>query len=169
LPRSASATRSATSFGALLHSPVLATRISELGRFYRSGSPVFTPGDREWVVEVVGHETNCRREIYSHLAEAVDHGVRPAALAARRGGDDDRLTPAELELTEYVRGIVRGRVTTESYSAIERRYGIRGTVELTAFAAHILMAARLMQALGADHVDDATIDAELQRLLAAGS
>jgi alkylhydroperoxidase family enzyme len=156
-------------FGALLHSPRLAASISELGRFYRSGERPFSPRDREWVVEAVAHAIGCKREIYAHLAEAIDCGVRAEALAALHAGRDDELTPEERQLADYARQVVRGQVTEEAYKAMEARFGVRATLELTAFASHLLMAARIMQAIGADWIGDDAIEAELTRLQAGGS
>src|SRR5215207_8630144 len=99
-----------TFFAALLHSPPLAAGLSELGSYYRGPRPGYTPAEREWVVEVVGHETGCRREIYAHLAEAVRFGVRAEALAALHADRLAELTADERQLTEYVRAVVRGTV-----------------------------------------------------------
>ena len=59
-------------FGALLHSPQLAARVSDLGAFYRgiTGPGRLSAGEREWVVEAVGHELDhCRR---TRTGEACD-------------------------------------------------------------------------------------------------
>jgi AhpD family alkylhydroperoxidase len=154
-------------FAALLHTPRLAAGLSDLGAYYRGDSFALSPAEREWVVVAVGVEANCRREVYAHLDEAVRVGVRPEALDALVRGRDRDLAPDERELAGYVRAVLRHEVTAEGYERIVRRFGVRGAVELTAFVTHLLMAATLMTALGADHVSADEVESELARVLAA--
>src|SRR5262245_29596088 len=85
---------------------------------------------------------------YAHIWDAVAAGVRPEASKAVRQGRDEDLTRDELQLAGYVRQVLHGTVTSESYRAIEQRLGRRGAVEYTALITFLIMTIRTMQAFG---------------------
>jgi hypothetical protein len=148
--------------GAMLNSPLIMNLISELGVVLRTRGErddSYSHADREWVDMVLGEELHAWGVYYGHMWDAVAQGVRPEAIKALREGRDEDLSREELQLTRYIRQVVRGTVTSEAYLAIEERFGRRGAVEFTAFIGFLLMTLRLIQAFGAQprpqqHVDE---------------
>ena len=95
----------------------------------------------------------------SHLHDAVAVGVRVEAIEALRAGREEELTDDERELTEYIRQVRDGRVTDESFAAMERRLGRRGVVEYTGFIMFLVLTIRLIEAFtGATGPTDEQID-----------
>jgi hypothetical protein len=82
-----------------------------------------------------------------HLEDALLHGVRPEAILALREGREQDLTAQEQELTAYIREVVSGTVTDESFARIVARLGQRGAVEYTIFITYLAMTMRLYEAL----------------------
>jgi hypothetical protein len=155
-------------FAALLNSPLIADHISELGVVYRTrgeqpGS--YSHADREWVDMVLAVELGMLFILFAHVLDAVAQGVRPQAVQALLDGRDDRLTADELVLTQYIRQVVRGTVTPESWAAIVERFGVRGAVEFTGFVAHLQMTIRLQQAFGIQDVSRVQLDELMARVL----
>jgi hypothetical protein len=155
-------------FAALLNSPLLADHISELGVVYRTRGEApgsYTHADREWIDMVLAVELDMLFICFAHVLDAVAQGVRPLAVRALLDGRDDQLEPEELVRTQYIRQVVRGTVTPESWAAIVNRLGMRGAVEFTGFVAHLQMTIRLQQAFGIQDVTRAQLDELLQRII----
>jgi hypothetical protein len=145
--------------GAMLNSPEIMDHISELGVLYRNAGERgdgYAHADREWIDMVLGQELECWGVFYAHMLDGVSNGLRTQALRALRSGRDEELTPEELIKARHIRQVVRGTVTPESYAGIVELFGRRGAVEYTAFAGHLLMTIRLIQAFGAQ--DDFTAE-----------
>jgi hypothetical protein len=149
--------------GAMLNSPLFMDLISELGVVARTRGEhpdSYSHADREWVDMVLCEELGAWGVYYGHIWDAVAVGVRPEAIKALRQGRDEDLTREELQLARYIRQVLRGTVTGDSYRAIERRLGRRGAVEYTALITFLIMTIRNMQAFGTqdaiprDFVDD---------------
>jgi hypothetical protein len=155
-------------FAALLNSPLIADHISELGVVYRTRGEApgsYTHADREWIDMVLAIELGMDFICFAHLLDAVAQGVRPLAVRALLDGREDRLERGELVLTQYIRQVVRGTVTRESFAAIRERFGVRGAVEFTGFVAHLQMTIRLQQAFGVQDVPRAQLEELLQRVI----
>jgi hypothetical protein len=138
-------------FGALLNSPVLGYLIASLGRTTREvgdreGS--FSHAQREWVDQVLSVEFGTNVVLGVHIPDALVRGVRLDAIRALRGGREDELTDDERLLAVYIRQVVRGEVTDESFAAIEAHFGgTRGAVEYTIFIMFLVLTMRLISAL----------------------
>jgi hypothetical protein len=102
---------------------------------------------------------------FAHVLDAVAQGVRPEAVRALLDGRDDRLSPDELVLAQYIRQVVRGTVTPESWAAVVERFGVRGAVEFTGFVTHLQMTIRLQQAFGIEDVSREQLDELVQRIV----
>jgi hypothetical protein len=155
-------------FAALLNSPLIADHISELGVVYRTRgeSPgSYTHADREWIDMVLAVELGMDFICFAHVLDAVAQGVRPQAVRALLDGRDDRLERDELLLTQYIRQVVRGTVTPESWAGIVEHLGVRGAVEFTCFVTHLQMTIRLQQAFGIADVTRAQLDELVQRII----
>jgi hypothetical protein len=157
--------------GAMLNSPLIMDLISELGVVLRTRGEQgnsYEHKDREWVDMVLGEELQAWGVYYGHMLDAAAVGVRPEALQALREGRDEDLTRDELQLARYIRQVVRGTVTPESYLAIEERFGRRGAVEFTAFVGFLIMTIRLIQAFGAQPRPEQHVN-ELIEMMVAGT
>ena len=155
-------------FRALLHSPLLADHISELGVVYRTRGEIpgsYQHADREWVDMVVAQDLDCPFVLYVHLFDAVAVGVRVEAVKALRENRLGDLTAEERQLTEYIRAVMAGTVTDEQYRGMEERTGTRGTIELTGFVGHLLMTIRVMQAVGGSEWPQEHVDELIEQML----
>jgi hypothetical protein len=155
--------------GAMLNSPLIMNLVSELGVVLRTRGEQgnsYSHADREWVDMVLSEEFKSWGVYYGHMLDAVAVGVRPEAIKALREGRDEDLTREELQLTRYVRQVVHGTVTPESYLAIEERFGRRGAVEYTAFIGFLILTIRLIQAFGAQPFPEEFVNELVERVVA---
>jgi hypothetical protein len=148
-----------------LHTPVLTSLLSELGRRMRKVGD--TPGgfshtDREFVDQVLCADFGCDLFQEMHVPDAIAVGVRIEAIEALRGGRDQDLTADEMLLTHFVRGVAHGRMTDGVWQAMERRLGVRGTIEYAMFTAFLVAIFRIYQAFDMPGFGDA----EVRELLA---
>src|SRR5258708_4943563 len=81
-----------------------------------------------------------------HMLGALATGVRLGAIEALLAGDLDRLDDDARQLADYIRAILRGEVTDESYRGIQERFGDRGAVEYTVWVAFLQFLMRLLMA-----------------------
>jgi hypothetical protein len=140
-------------FGALLNSPPLARALTGLGTMVRTRSEMgssYTHADRELVDQVLQFDWGWQGVQRTHLPDALAVGVRLEAIEALRDGRDEDLSASEREIVSYVRQVVSGTVSDDSFNAISERMGRRGAVEYTIFIAFLLMTLRLHQAFGAE-------------------
>ena len=148
-------------FGALLNSPPFAAVIAEYGRIARTrgeheGS--YTHVDRELADQVIQFDWGWHGVQRTHIPDALAVGLRLEAIEALRDGREQGLTGHERLIASYVRQVISGTVTDESYAALAKEIGDRAAVEYTIFVAFLLMTLRLHQAfdvpaLTADEVD----------------
>jgi alkylhydroperoxidase family enzyme len=155
-------------FGAMLNSPPMAELYSRLGSFFRTAGEhdSYQHWERELVDQVISAEWKTNAVMAMHVRDAVAVGMRPEAIHAIRHHDDSRLTPDELQLVEYVRDVVHGRVSQEAFDALVKRYGsVRKAVEYTGFTTFLMMTIRNIEALGGPHPSDDEIDRIIQGYL----
>lgn len=143
-------------FQALLHSPLIAGGMSDLGVVYRTRgefSDGMSHADREWIDMVMSEELNCNWVLYVHAPDAVAQGIRPEAILALLRNEEDTLSPVEKLKADFIRAVARGTVTRDLYKACEAAVGgVRACVEFTAFAGHLLKTLRLNQAFGVEDI-----------------
>jgi hypothetical protein len=152
-------------FGSLLNSPPLAGALANLGALVRrlgEREGTYSHADRELVDQVLcaDWKTGCVQR--THIPDALAVGVRIEAIEALRKGREDELTADERELAGYIRDVVNGTVTDESYAAMERRFGTRGAAEYTIFIGFLQMTIRLHQAFGVPEMSDEEMDEMLR-------
>jgi hypothetical protein len=114
--------------------------------------------DREWADQVLAVELRTNVVQYGHLPDALATGVRLEAIEALRSGRDEDLTETELLLTVFIRQIIGGTVTDETWTRMEEYIGARGAVEYMCFVTTLWLTFRQFNALGLPDPDDAEID-----------
>lgn len=152
-------------WGALLHSPPFAANRQALSSLVRTAGEKegsFSHHDRELADQVLAHELRTNVVQRTHVPDAMAVGVRIEAIEALRAGRDDDLTAEERLVATYCRQVVSGRVTDETYDAMEERLGTRGLVEYTMFITMLQATMRTMQAFACPEPTDAEIDAIIQ-------
>lgn len=139
---------------AALHSPDLAKRWSDLGEFLRYGT-CLAKACNELAILVTGRRWNAEIEFRVHAQAALAAGVEPAVVAAIRDGRAPVFAdPAQAEVYAFAREIQQtGAVDEATYRAVERRWGVRGVVELTALVGYYTMVAMTLNAHCIDPVE----------------
>lgn len=148
-------------FSTLLSSPPFAANLSRMGELVRNAPNVgetYSHADRELVDQVLAYDWNYFGFLSSHTPDAIAAGIRLEAIEAIRDGRDSELTEEERQIVDYVRQVVSGTVTDESFGAILERFGKRGAVEFTIFIAYLALVFRLWQAFNIpspprDHIE----------------
>ena len=84
--------------------------------------------------------------------------MRLEAIEALRAGRDDELTQHERLLATFIREIVDGRVTDETWNAVEADIGERATLEYLVLVTMLWLTFRQMNALGIAEPSDADVD-----------
>jgi hypothetical protein len=147
-------------FSVLLNSPTLAAPLVSLSRRVRhrgefSGS--YSHADREFVDHVLMTDWSANAFRSIHVADALEAGVRIEAIEALMDGREENLTDDERLLATYIRQVVSGAVTDDTYERMEQRMGKRGTVDYTIFIMVLTLTIRLAQAFGIPAPSDAEV------------
>jgi alkylhydroperoxidase/carboxymuconolactone decarboxylase family protein YurZ len=158
-------------YGALMTvDPEIAWHYHDLGRLWRTAERRGTIPNktREWIDMVIAVELRNTPVLFNHLPDFVAHGGRPEAVDALVNRRPDLLTEEERALALYIKDVIRGEVTDESFRAAKERLGEKAAVELTAFSCYLLFIMRMIDASGESPV---TWDQVVERLasLKAGS
>ncbi|MBI4339804.1 MAG: carboxymuconolactone decarboxylase family protein [Chloroflexi bacterium] len=120
-------------FRVLLHSPELARRVCSIGAFLRRDSPL-PASARELAIITAAREWDCLYEWYAHEPGAQRAGVSQEAIEAVRARDSRALlAPQEDQVVQYVNSLLRfHRVPDPLFREVLARFGVRGTLDLTA-------------------------------------
>ena len=148
-------------FGVLLHSPLLAEQVANLGEYLRFRTHL-KDAEVELAVIVVARELDCNYVWAAHSTRARQAGVREEAIAAIRNRQARvGLTSEEAQIVTYVQELLRThRVTQPTFDAVQKRFGVAGLVELTTLAGYysmvagVLNASEVMPVPGADMLPD---------------
>jgi 4-carboxymuconolactone decarboxylase len=124
----------------VIHSPDLAARWSRFGEFLRY-STCLPARLSELAIIVTGRHWNSQLEFYVHAEAAKQAGLDPDVIEAIRvGGAPTFSDQAEADIYEFARTLPqRGTVAEDIYEAVERKWGARGVVELTALIGYYTM------------------------------
>jgi hypothetical protein len=148
-------------YGRLLASPAMANRVSEFGRMVRGRSDrtdTYTHQQREFVNQVLSVDFGTNIVQKRHVRSALASGVRHEAIVALRGGNEEDLTVEETHLTDFIRRVIAGTMSKETWEAMETRIGERGTVEYAIRILFLQLNWRLMQAVGMPDIPDAEVE-----------
>lgn len=135
-------------FEVLLHTPGLASVLSDLGAHIRFAGSL-SDHDRELAIMTAAAYHRCEFEWTSHHALALDSGVRPELLEHLQGGQQ---TPTEWEaaLVEFVRELCsRAGVSDRVFVAVADRLGTEGVVELSVLIGYYTLLGFVMGAVEA--------------------
>jgi hypothetical protein len=148
-------------FGSLLHSPPFAALRQDISSMVRTAgerADTYSHADREFVDQVLAAELATNVVQLRHVADGLGVGVRLEAIDALRAGDDGPLSPDERLLATYIRQVVRGTVTDDTFELVRQRMGMRGLVEYTFFITVLQLTMRMYQAFGCPDPPDSEID-----------
>ena len=131
----------------LLHSPKLAARVAATGAYVRFEAAL-PDGLREVVILATAAEVKAHYEFSAHASLARDAGVSEETIAAIAGGTAPQgLSGDEQLLVRYTHELLRKhKVGAATFEAVNGRYGVRGTVELTVLIGHYLLVAQVLAA-----------------------
>jgi hypothetical protein len=149
-------------FGPMLSSPPMCHLVSQMGRFVVTRGDVagsYSHADREFAEQVLCATWKLNVGLDFHMVDAVGAGVRIEAIAALRYGHEEELTDDERLVALYIRQVVEGKVSDETYEAMERRLGTRGLMEYTNMVLWLQWTIRMEQWVQFPAPSDAELDA----------
>jgi 4-carboxymuconolactone decarboxylase len=132
---------------AAIHSPEQAERWSSLGEFLRYRT-VLPKRLNELAILVAGRRWGAQVEWWVHARAAAEAGLAAEIIEAIRTAAPPRFDDVEERAVyEFARHLLQnGRVPPAHYHAVERRWGARGVVELTALVGYYSMVAMTLNA-----------------------
>ena len=134
-------------FSMLLHSPKLAERVLPLVTFFRDES-VVEGRLRSIAILTAVREREAAYVWAAQVGAARRNGLRDEVIdLIRAKGDPAKLPAEEREIVVYTRQLMRAnRVDQAAFDALQKRYGTRWLVELTAAANYFAMLAGVVNA-----------------------
>jgi 4-carboxymuconolactone decarboxylase len=132
---------------AVIHSPDLARRWSQLGEYLRF-STCLPKKLNELAIIVTGRHWNAQIEFLVHAEAARSAGLDPTCIEAIRLGEAPAfIKQSEADIYEFARSLLQtGTVEASSYAAVCAPWGARGVVELTALIGYYSMVAMTLNA-----------------------
>jgi 4-carboxymuconolactone decarboxylase len=132
---------------AVIHSPDLARRWSQLGEYLRF-STCLPKKLNELAIIVTGRHWNAQIEFLIHAEAARSAGLDPACIEAIRSGEPPTFADEpEAEVYEFARSLLQtGTIDASLHGAVAARWGSRGVVELTALIGYYSMVAMTLNA-----------------------
>jgi 4-carboxymuconolactone decarboxylase len=132
-------------FVALLHSPELASRTADVGRYLRFEG-ILDKKLIELATLAAARELECKHEWAAHLVYAQNAGVPMETIRAihqRKGMEN--FSSEDAQIISYVQELLRSRRASEpTFQALYARLGERGLVELTAMVGYYAMLACIL-------------------------
>jgi 4-carboxymuconolactone decarboxylase len=124
-------------YGALIHAPALAERVSAVENYFRS-TAVLPAGDRELVILVTARELQAHFPWSRHEIRGREAGLRSEVIEAlRANGSLETLTPRQQLLVEIVRSLLREhRLPDDLFARAYAELGNRQLVETVALVGH---------------------------------
>jgi 4-carboxymuconolactone decarboxylase len=124
-------------YGALLHSPGLAQKMSEAGAILRTSGDL-TPVERELAIIAVARERDSNYDWAQHVRIGRTVGLNEEAIeVVRNTGDVSVLDADEADIVSFVRQLLRNnRVESELFQRLCERHSERWVVDLVATIAH---------------------------------
>jgi 4-carboxymuconolactone decarboxylase len=132
---------------AVIHSPELAERWSSLGEFLRFGT-CLPPRLNELAIIVTGRRWSSQIEWWVHARAAAAAGLPDDVIEAIRTGEAPAFADVDdAAIYEYARQLqLNGQVDEATYTAVVKRWGARGAVELTGVIGYYTMVSMTLNA-----------------------
>ena len=134
-------------YGVLLHSPKLAARVAATGAYVRFESDL--PNDlKEIVILATAREIRAQYEFSAHARLAREAKVSEGTISAiAQGVAPSGLSGDEELVVKYAQELLRDhKISDTTFDAVKDRFGIRGTVDLTALIGHYLLVGQVLAA-----------------------
>jgi 4-carboxymuconolactone decarboxylase len=136
-------------FIALIHNPELARRLQRLGEHLRWQGKL-PPRLKELAVLVTARRWTCQHEWVMHSKLALEGGLARDtvdAIAANR--EPPNLSDEEQAVYAFCRDVhATGRASDAAFAAIEKRFGLEGTLELVALNGYYTLMAMVLNTAG---------------------
>ncbi len=138
-------------FGALLHSPDLAARIAATGAYVRFDFNLPNPL-KEVLVLTAAREINSQYAFTAHARLAREANVSEDTIRAiAQGTAPQGLSGDEAMLVKYALELLREhKISDATYNAVQDRFGVRTTVELTGLIGHYMLVGLILAAFEVD-------------------
>ena len=138
-------------FGVLLHSPDLASRVAATGAYVRFEGEM-PNALREVVILVTAREIRNQYEFSAHARLAREAGVSEDTIQAIvQGRAPYGLGGDEQLVARYAQELARDHgVSDAAYEAIEGRFGVQATVDLTVLIGHYVLVGMVLSAFQVD-------------------
>ena len=132
---------------AALHNPELADKWQQLGAALRYNTSL-PPRLSEIAILVTARAWDCQLEWHIHEKIAREAGVEPAIVESIRQGKTPEAADADaLAIHDFIRELQADkRVSQPAYDKVLARWGVKGTVELTALSGYYSMVAMTLNA-----------------------
>ena len=135
-------------FIALLHNPELAGRVQKLGEQLRWKGKL-PPRLKELAVLVTARRWTCQHEWVMHSKLALEGGLSKETVdAIAANAEPKNLSDVEREVYRFCREVHGGRASDSAFAAIEKRFGLDGTLELIALNGYYTMMAMVLNNAG---------------------
>ena len=134
-------------YAILLHSPKLAARIAATGAYVRFESDI-PEGLKEVIVLATAREIQSQYVFTAHVRLAREAQVSESAIhAIAQGAASQGLSRDEEMVVRYTRELLRDhRISDAAFTAVKDRFGVQGTMEMTALIGHFLLVANVLAA-----------------------
>jgi len=135
-------------FIALLHNPELAGHVQKLGEHLRWKGKL-PPKLKELAVLVTARRWTCQHEWVMHSKLALEGGLARETVDAIASGRDPKFSGDEKAVYDFSREVhATGRASDATFSAIEKRFGLDGALELIALNGYYSLMAMVLNNAG---------------------
>ena len=134
-------------YSVLLNRPKLAGLVSDLGAYVRFETDI-PKVLTEVVTLATAREIRSRYEFYAHAPLARKAGVSEETIhAIAQGAAPQGLSGDEDLVVRYAQELLRDRkISDATFGAVQDRFGVQGTVDLTALIGHYLLVGHVLAA-----------------------
>ncbi len=138
-------------YGILLQSPDLAARVAHTGAFVRYELDL-PENLREIIICATAREIRSQYEFFAHARLARQAGVpEDTIVAIANGTAPEGMSGDEAMLVQYTKELVTDhKIGDATFNAVQDRFGVQKTVEITALIGHYLLVGQILAAFQVD-------------------
>lgn len=146
-------------YGVLLHSPNLAARVAHTGTYVRFDLDL-PESLKETIIITTAREIRNQYEFAAHARLASQAGVSEDTIQAiARGTAPQGLSGEEEMLVRYVKELLQNhKISDPTFKAVEDRFGIQRTLEITVLVGHYLLVGQVLTAFEVDLAEGMTAE-----------